>query len=215
MENIKKNYQSLLNEINQRASLLVVSKNRSIEEIKYLYDLGHRDFGENKVQELEVKASKLQLVGLRWHFIGNIQTNKLKKLLSIKGLCCIHSVSSLKVLNELTKYKNSTQFFLQVNTSEEKEKSGFKDSELDEALNLCKASDIYPNGLMTIGKIRSDDFENDARSCFERLNLIKKRLNESSFHKNKIELSIGMSQDYAIALEHNTDWVRIGSKVFA
>ncbi len=205
--NLKKNYQQILNTIDQRANLLIVSKNKSVDEIGYLYSLGQRDFGENKVQELAEKAFLLKDLDINWHFIGNLQANKINKLIEIQNLRYIHSLSSKKLISEFAKKDvKDLHFFLQINTSNEQEKSGFAPLELSEAIELSKSLNVI--GLMTIGKIRSDNFELDAKKSFLVLKELKSRYNKD------YQLSMGMSQDFQWALEFETDWVRIGSKVF-
>jgi uncharacterized pyridoxal phosphate-containing UPF0001 family protein len=118
-------------------------------------------------------------------------------------------------LNKLLSKKTDRNIglFLQVNTSGEDEKSGFGEfSLIEEAIALIKSDCFFLQGLMTIGKIRTDDFENDAKACFLRLNEYKERLKE--LKENDLELSMGMSSDYKIAIECGSDWIRIGSGIF-
>lgn len=204
------NWQSLLDEIQQRARLLVVSKMQKIAEIRYLYELGQRDFGENRVQDLEAKVEALKdLPGIRWHLIGNLQSNKIPKLNQIPGLTAIHSVGSLELLEKLQAgLKVPMGIFLQVNTSGEDEKSGFES--LEEVLAAARVvqAPLRLQGLMTMATIRTDDVEGEARRCFNQLRSMRDELDSS------LELSMGMSGDYSIALAAATTWVRVGSKVF-
>jgi hypothetical protein len=127
-------------------------------------------------------------------------------------LVSIHSIDSIKLLNKLLNKKTARKIgiFLQVNTSEEDEKSGFNEfAEVLQASSQIKSDSFYLQGLMTIGKIRTDDFENDAKACFLRLNEYKERLNIDD-----LELSMGMSSDYKIAIACGSNWVRIGSGIF-
>lgn len=197
-----------------KTQLLAVSKTKTLAEIKTAYSFGQRDFGENKVQELNDKAFELQsdCPDIRWHFIGSLQSNKINNLLKIPNLVSIHSIDSIKLLNKLLNKKTGRKIgvFLQVNTSGEIEKSGFSDFALiEQAVSLFKSDDFYLQGLMTIGKIRTEDFENDAKTCFLRLNEYKERLNSVD-----LELSMGMSSDYKIAIECGSNWIRIGSGIF-
>jgi len=214
VESIKKNYQEVLKDLNG-CNLIAVSKSASIEQISFLYELGQRDFAENKVQDLELKSSELSKLDIAWHFIGNLQSNKVKKLLAIKNLESIHSVSKMSLVDELIKLQCDVKLFLQVNTSGEDQKSGFKEiAELEAALIKLVNAKKKIQGLMTIGAIRSNSFEDDAKSCFSKLNRIKEALRAEYFLNHQIELSMGMSQDYKIALDYQTDWVRIGSRIF-
>lgn len=208
---LESNWKALLGEINKRARLLVVSKTQKVEEVRYLFQLGQRDFGENRVQELEEKAKALSdMPGIRWHLIGNLQSNKITKLNKIPGLAAIHSVSSLELAEKLLAgVKVPMGIFLQVNTSREDEKSGFESfDEIQVAAKLCK-DHLRLQGLMTMATIRTDDLDGEARRCFKELKALRDRLNP------QLELSMGMSGDYEIAMEEGSSWVRVGSRVFA
>jgi PLP dependent protein len=203
-----------------QTKLLIVSKTRSVEEIKMYYHLGHRDFGENRVQELREKALKLEkeCPEIRWHMIGHLQTNKVKQLLSIKNLVSIHSVSNEKLLSEILSFDKKLTFsvgiFLQINTSFEEEKSGFETK--DEILSLLNRFEnldhLFLQGLMTMGKLRTDDFKKAAKECFGLLNEFKDLCEKKINHP--LESSMGMSQDYEIALEEGSHWIRLGTTMF-
>ncbi len=195
--------------------LLVVSKTQTIEDIRSLYEAGQRDFGENRVQELEEKDAALSdLVDLRWHLIGHLQSNKISKLNKIARLVSIHSVDDVDLMSKLMaglKLPRPVGLFLQVNTSGEDEKSGFEDeAALNEALKKLSSvsSPAYLQGLMTMGTIRTEDVQGEAHRCFKALKDMRDRLCP------KGELSMGMSGDYLIARDYASDWVRVGSKIF-
>ena len=193
--------------------LLCVSKTKPAAMIRDLYEHGVRDFAENQVQDLLAKSIELNdLVEIRWHFIGNLQSNKINQLFRVENLTAIHSIDSLKLLKKiLSKKVNGTiKLFLQVNTSGEEQKAGFVDSEEIKvgAGLISESSKFHFQGLMTIGKIRTENFENDARTCFQKLCDIR------DFFGPSLELSMGMSSDYKIAMEYGTNWVRIGSQIF-
>jgi pyridoxal phosphate enzyme (YggS family) len=200
--------------------LLIVSKTRSVEEIKIYYDLGHRDFGENRVQELSEKATLLQAEcpDLRWHMIGNLQSNKLNQLFSIPHLWAIHSVNSRDLLDKMLKVESRldhpVELFLQVNTSREEEKSGFEDYATlkSSAEAVAGSTRLKVRGLMTMGTLRTEQFEVEARRCFQELGSLKNRLSEDL--GVKLETSMGMSQDYKIALEEKSHWIRLGTMMF-
>lgn len=211
-------YYELIYGLRNECQLIAVSKYHPVEKIKLLHSFGHRAFGENKVQELELKANDLKSLDIHWHFIGSLQSNKVAKLLKVPNLVSIHSIDSIKLLNKLLGHKldKKIKLFLQVNTSEEEEKSGFSSfSELQKAIELLVESN-HPNfkfqGLMSIGKIRTDDFEADARKCFQKLVDYKKQVEEN--FSLPCELSMGMSSDYKIAQEYGTNWIRIGTNIF-
>ena len=200
--------------------LLIVSKTRSIEEIKIYYELGHRDFGENRVQELLEKSYSLQndCPEIRWHMIGNIQTNKVNQLFSVTNLYAIHSVDDRELVEKMMKAEERLSrevfVFLQFNTSHEAEKSGFEtytDLEASAEL-LLKCSKLKLKGLMTMGTLRTENFEAEAGRCFQDLQVEKEKLqNELNV---KLETSMGMSQDYKIAVREKSDWVRLGTMMF-
>lgn len=202
------------------SNLLIVSKNRTVEEIFAYYELGHRDFGENKVQELTEKAEalKLKCPEIRWHMIGHLQSNKINHLFSVPHLFMIHSVHDQHLLDKLIKAENKlvspVGIFLQVNTSHEEEKSGFETyTDLHMAVeSLRSSSRLMLKGLMTMGTIRTQNFDAEARRCFQELNVEKVKL-ESEFNL-KLEASMGMSQDYLIALEEKSSWIRLGTVMF-
>ena len=200
---------------NTTTRLLVVSKTQTAADIRSLYEAGQRDFGENRVQELEEKDAALaDLPDLRWHLIGHLQSNKISKLNKIPRLVSIHSVDDADLMNKLItglKLAKPVGLFLQVNTSGEDEKSGFEDEEsLKEALKKLSSisSPAFFQGLMTMGTIRTEDVAGEAHRCFKALKDMRDRLCP------KGELSMGMSGDYLIARDYASDWVRVGSKIF-
>jgi pyridoxal phosphate enzyme (YggS family) len=200
--------------------LLIVSKTRSEDEIRAYYELGHRDFGENRVQELAEKAEHLKLTcpDIRWHMIGNIQSKKIPQLLSVHHLWAIHSVDDKELVQKLLKASDkltdSVNIFLQYNTSKEVEKSGFEDyASLKEAtLLLSNQSKIKLLGLMTMGTVRTENLETEARRCFHELNGLKDRLSQEL--ALPLQSSMGMSNDYKIALEESASWIRLGTMLF-
>lgn len=204
----------------QGSKLLIVSKTRSLEEIKAYYELGHRDFGENRVQELSDKAMELLKVcpEIRWHMIGHLQTNKINALFSVPNLYAIHSVDDRECVEKLIKSEDRLDhdvlIFLQFNTSHEAEKSGFETyTDLVASAELIvKSKRLKLSGLMTMGTLRTEDFEAEAGRCFQDLNVEKEKLqNELGI---PLQTSMGMSQDYKIAIREKSDWVRLGTMMF-
>jgi pyridoxal phosphate enzyme (YggS family) len=209
------------------SSLVAVSKYSPLEDIHHAYEWGQRDFGENRVPDLVLKASGLKQLHcdkIRWHFIGKLQSNKINQLFKIPDLYSIHSVDSLKLLKKL--YQKQSQilgdtlfYFLQVKTSDEEEKSGLSSKEeLYEAISFIeenkKGSKLKFFGLMTMGKMRTKEFEKEARQCFKSLIRLRKDIHRD-FSFTDLKLSMGMSQDYKIAVELESDFVRIGSALFS
>lgn len=198
---------------NKNYTCVAVSKTKPIEEITKIYDLGHRNFGENKVQELEFKYESLPK-DIKWHMIGHLQSNKVKKVIPIVSL--IHSVDSLKLLKtinkESKKIDKTMDCLIQVNISNENSKFGFIKKEL-EFLNQDFLNDfkyIKIRGLMGMASFTNN--EKQIRKEFQYLKEIFDDFNTSLDDFNI--LSMGMSNDYNIALEYGSNLVRIGSKIF-
>ena len=181
------------------------------------FECGQQDFGENKVQELLEKAQELEQLDINWHFIGHLQSNKINMLLKTPNLVSIHSIDSIKLLNKLLSKNPGKRIgvFLQVNTSGEDEKSGFESKEeLAKGIDLLKGhEDFYFQGLMTIGKIRTENFEQDAVKCFNYLLELKHDFSQKNSNA-PIQLSMGMSKDFSIALKSGANWIRVGSSIF-
>lgn len=208
-------------ELTPEAHLLVVSKTRSIDEIQAYYNLGQRDFGENRVQELEEKAIALQdtCPQIRWHFIGNLQSNKINQLFEVPQLYAIHSVDDKDLLKKFVKAQGKLagelKVYLQYNTSREDEKAGFEDydSLKQAALMIANSSRLKLQGLMTMGTLRTEDREREARRCFKELHELATKLGQEL--QVPMETSMGMSQDYQIALEEHSHWIRLGTVMFS
>ncbi|MCZ2222729.1 MAG: YggS family pyridoxal phosphate-dependent enzyme [Chitinophagales bacterium] len=204
-------YQKIISQLNNEATLVAVSKIKPVEDILALYQLGQKDFGENYVQELVDKQAKLPS-DIRWHFIGHLQSNKVKYIAPFVHL--IHGVDSLKLLKEINKqaikYNRIIHCLLQVHIAQETTKFGFSFDELQE-LNIPKEFiNISVDGLMGMASFSDDRAL--IRNEFKQLkNLFDKlKINHPQFHT----LSIGMSDDYTIALEEGSNMIRIGSLLF-
>ncbi|MBA2745512.1 MAG: YggS family pyridoxal phosphate-dependent enzyme [Flavisolibacter sp.] len=193
--------------------LVAVSKVQPVKAIIQLYELGQRDFGENYVQELVDKFQQLPK-DIRWHFIGHLQTNKVKFIAPFIHL--IQGVDSLKLLKEINKQAARSQrvisVLLQVHIAEEETKFGFNEDELHEIINYVhveKPGNVDIKGLMGMGSFSSDNEK--IRQEFKKL----KGLWDQYFSKeNEHILSMGMSSDYNIAIEEGSNMVRIGSLLF-
>ena len=208
----KENYYKSREELDAKhVQLVAVSKIKPIEDILALYDLGQRDFGENYVQELVDKNASIADKSINWHFIGHLQTNKVKYIANFVYL--IHSIDSLKLLQEIDKQgKKSNRVInclLQVYIATEETKYGLSENELTDILNEVNFGNL-PNvsikGLMGMASF-SDDLAK-VRQEFQNLLKIK-----SKYPQLQI-LSMGMSQDYKIAMEEESNMVRIGSLLF-
>lgn len=214
-------YEEILNQLG-KTKLLAVSKTKSLQAIEQLYNKGQRDFGENRLQELQDKSQQCQFEDIRWHYIGQIQSKKIKHILSVKNLSAVHSIDSLKTLQQFFKHAKEFQgetleLYIQVNTSGEEQKAGV--SEYSQLLELGKYFDSHAptgfqlTGLMTMGNWRTDDLQADARRCFKQLKQWRDQLAADLCGKT-LQLSMGMSQDYEIAVEVGSDIVRLGTILF-
>ena len=213
----KENYYGLLKEIRTvKATVVAVSKTKSIEAIKELYDLGQRDFGENYVQELVEKQASLP-EDIRWHFIGHLQTNKVKYIAPFVHL--IHGIDSIKLLKEVNKQavkiSRKIDVLLQVHIAKEETKFGFDETEINKNFihELNGLNNICVKGLM--GMASFSDNQNLVGSEFKILKRIFDEHSELQTPNFKLEtLSMGMSADYKIALEEGSSMIRIGSLLF-
>lgn len=210
-------YQKLINELLPRnVKLVAVSKTFPPDDILQLYHQGQRDFGENYVQELLVKQKQLPR-DIRWHFIGHLQTNKVKQIAPF--IFCIQSVDSLKLLQEIDrqakKYQRRIPVMLQMHIAQEKTKFGLDESALDELLKQRQAYPAAPIiGLMGMATLTDDDRQ--IRSEFRYLKQLFDRVKTTYFADDPefCELSMGMSGDYRLAIEEGSTLVRIGSLIF-
>lgn len=208
-------YYSLRDELAEKGvTLVAVSKTKSAAEIMELYGLGHRDFGENYVQELTVKAAELP-GDIRWHYIGHLQTNKVKLIIPFVQL--IQGVDSLKLLIEINKQAGKAgrvvDCLLQVHIAQEETKFGLSEGELEQLLHEMVHSDmknINVCGLMGMASF-TDNAEN-VRAEFRKLKEIFLSVKTQGFPLEV--LSMGMSSDYRLAVEEGSTMVRIGSLLF-
>lgn len=217
----KEQYQKLLDSLGKNTTLVAVSKLQPVNSIRKLYNLGHRDFGENYVQEL-IEKQVLLPGDIRWHFIGHLQSNKIKYIAPFIHL--IQSVDSFKLLMEIDrqgkKINRRTNCLLQVHIGTEETKFGLHENELDELVNgIRRAHELYElNHVKVIGLMGMASFSDDEdklRAEFKYLSTLFDKythIKTAGFHFHK--LSMGMSVDYKTAIEEGSNMVRIGSLVF-
>jgi PLP dependent protein len=212
-------YQEILKELNNNnISLVAVSKIQSVEDIKKMYGLGQRDFGENYVQELVDKQSRLPR-DIRWHFIGHLQSNKVKYIAPFVHL--IQGVDSLKLLTEINKQAKkigrAIHCLLQVHIAQEETKFGLDEAELEEIMNKLQQQstfqNVFINGLMGMASF-SDNLDKVRHEMKTLKKLFDKYQSLSTVNCQLSTLSMGMSGDYKIAIEEGSNMVRIGSLLF-
>jgi len=207
----KQKYTELLQELEGKAILIAVSKTKPVEDLLALYDLGQRDFGENYVQELVDKEAVLPK-DIRWHFIGHLQSNKVKYIAPFVYL--IHGVESESLLKEIDKQaaKNNRTIdcLLQVHIATEETKFGLDENELAHLL-IGKYPNVQIKGLMGMAS-----FSADLQLVRNEFKLLKKLFDTATqtTHPPIQMLSMGMSGDYTIAIEEGSNMVRIGSLLF-
>lgn len=193
--------------------LLLATKTVSAENIKIAFETGETLIGENKVQELKEKFEPLQSVPHLTHFIGHLQTNKIKEV--IKYATCIQSLDSLEVSQKLQRrleFENKTiDVFLQVNTSYEESKFGISpDNAIDFAKQVKHLERLNIKGLMTIGLFSAE--KEQVRKCFRLLKQLQNKLLDSDIPVH--ELSMGMSGDLETAIQEGSTIIRVGSAIF-
>ena len=207
--NFLHNFKTIKNEIkdySNKANLIVVTKNQDFEKINHLIIEGHKDFGENKVQEAKLKWQDFlkNNSNIRLHFIGKLQSNKIKGIGELFQF--IHSLDSIKNAELLAKEEirssKKLQYFIQVNIAKEIQKSGIQEKDLNELITFCRKVDLNVIGLMCIPPVSGDP------------SVIFKRLQYLSSNYSLKELSMGMSNDYKDAISNGATYVRIGSSIF-
>lgn len=197
--------------------LLLATKTVTLEKLQMAMHAGEVLFGENKAQELRDKFPLMQQYNqVEWHFIGHLQTNKVKDV--VKYVTLIHSVDRLKlgqVLHQqLIKENKTMDILVQINTSYEESKFGISpESALELVEQLSQFETLNIKGLMTIGKLNATNEE--TRHCFRLLKSIRDQIQKRSFPRVEMDvLSMGMSGDFKVAIEEGATIIRIGTKVF-
>ncbi len=203
-------YLKIKKEIGSKALLIAVSKGQSTKKILKLYNEGHRDFGENFLQELSKKKAQLP-DDIRWHFLGNIQSNKLSKI--VESSYMIHSISRYKIynllLNELS--DTTTIILLQLKLGSEKTKSGFSENEIMNIIEKHdKQSKIKIKGIMVISENNINNLK--IREQFDKAEKLFRTVKK--INKEIEILSMGMSSDYYEAMSFNSNMIRIGTAIF-
>lgn len=215
-ENIKK-AASKADRDAEEIKLLVVSKNQSLEDIKILNEAGVKFFGENRVQELEAKDEKLKKenIKLDWHFIGHLQRNKVKYLMRMSNCQMIESIDSLRLAREVNKRaaKNSRKIpvLVEINIAGDENKFGITPVKAENFLKkIVNFDNLKIEGLMTVLPYLDDSTK--LRNYFQEMKNLFDQLSENVVQLN--ELSMGMTNDYQIAVEEGATIVRVGTAIF-
>lgn len=204
-ENVKSKLKKI-NNLNKIPKIIAVSKTFKMNDIMPLIEHGHIHYGENKVQEAQLKWTEIKKKNknIKLHLIGKLQTNKVK--VAVKLFDYIHSLDSEKLANKISnqqkEYNLRTKLFIQVNIGDEDQKSGINKADVYKFYEYCKELDLDILGLMCIPPFNEDssDYFNEMRKICEKLQLQ--------------ELSMGMSSDYLNAIDYGSTYVRVGSSIF-
>ena len=221
LRNTVQNLAEIRKHIPQYVTLVCVSKFHPAEAIMEAYDCGERDFGESRVQELLPKYEALPK-DIRWHFIGHLQTNKVKMIVPFVHL--IHSVDSLRLLEtinkEAEKIQRKVRVLLEVHVAKEETKSGFSPEEIA-SLNTKLSTLNYVEVCGIMGMATNTDDVEEWRRCFREIKILASHLSPIAnseapdrSHGERPQISMGMSDDYLIAIEEGSTMVRIGSSIF-
>jgi hypothetical protein len=219
MANIKENLEKTIAKLPENVRLVAVSKFHPVEELQQAYDAGQRLFGENRAQELVAKAPELPK-DIRWHFIGHLQKNKVRSIMP--HVSVIESVDSVELLRliekEAARIDRTVDVLLQLHVAQEETKSGFSFDELMEAAEVGELTEGLPHvhvcGLMAMASL-TDDMEQVAGE-FETVRRAFVMLKDGCFDESEYfnELSMGMSDDWPVAVQHGATLVRIGTSIF-
>ena len=209
---IEQQISNIKNEILDKADLIAVSKTRTIQEIKQAYNSGQLKFGENRVQEIVDKQSKLP-DDIEWHMIGHLQKNKVKYIARFINL--IHSLDRISLAKEIDrqakKQDRIIDCLIQIKISKEDSKFGLK---IEDFTDFYKNMETFKN-LNVIGLMGMATFTSDIEVIDEEFKMIKRIYdNVASIDPKFRVLSIGMSDDYNIAIENGSTMIRVGSKIF-
>lgn len=205
--------------LNVEVTLVCVSKSRSLEEIQEVLAAGIGDIGENKVQEAllhhKIIVDTLDGRKIKWHMIGHLQTNKVKEAVRIFDL--IHSVDSFRLADEINKQAAKIakiqDILVEVNTSQEESKFGVRPQELGELVKaILELKNVRLIGLMAMAAQSADPQK--SRPYFRKLRELKEEINKLNGADKLINLSMGMSDDFEVAIEEGSTLVRIGSAIF-
>jgi len=187
------------------AQLLPVIKDKKFEDIKELYDLGFREFGENRLEQL--LDHKIKLEKAMFHFIAPLQSRKIEEVMD--NCLSIHTLSRKKEALIINKKYSNQKIFVQINIDNDPNKNGIKAEEVEIFFSMFEDLNFFPAGIMCI-----PSFEGDSKYSFSNMQKINQKI-KNNYKNYKGELSMGMSEDYEIALDYGATIIRIGSKIFS
>ena len=214
---IKQNLNYIKSQLPQYVTLVAVTKTKTISDIMEAYDAGHRVFGENKIQEMVEKHEQLPK-DIEWHMIGHLQRNKVKYMAHFVSL--IHGVDSIKLLEEINKqamkHNRVIDCLLQIKIAKEDSKFGMTESEATDIIQskeLSELKHVKIKGVMGMATFTDD--KNIIKKEFLYLKKIFETLKKYNAQNNEMEkISMGMSEDYQLAIECGSNMIRVGSNIF-
>ena len=214
--NISDNLNNILIGLPKNTTLIAVSKTQSEDDILNVYKTGHKIFGENKIQEMTRKWENLPK-DIQWHMIGHVQSNKVKYMAKFVSL--IHGVDNMKLINVINKQGDINgriiKCLLQVNISNESNKYGLNEIKLFEILEYLKNNDSIYKNIRIIGLMGMASFTNDYKLIKTQFKFLQDLfLKIKKMNSNFTTLSMGMSNDYLIAIKNGSNMIRIGTKIF-
>jgi pyridoxal phosphate enzyme (YggS family) len=201
----------------EEVRLIAISKTHPAAVVKHLIELGAADVGENRVQEAEEKIIEIGRDKVRWHLVGHLQANKARRAVNLFDV--IHSLDSIDLARRLDRLceeegRDKLRVLIQVDLGHEETKSGIEETALSQLVDsLAELSRLELIGLMTLPPF----FDNpeDSRPFFRRLRELRDELSrQGAFQDRKTELSMGMTQDFAVAIEEGATMVRVGTAIF-
>lgn len=215
LDKVRSDIESAASKSSRRASeitLVAVSKGVAMERIREAYDLGLRDFGESRTKEMVEKQRRLDLPDIRWHFIGRLQSNKAHVTAAASFM--VHSVDRIELARQISaRATKAVSVLVQVNVADDPSKAGLRPNQVEGVLReLAHLGGIEVHGLMTIGPISLDP--GSSRPHFAALRRLMDEVVGESPDSHFRQLSMGMSQDYEVAIEEGATMVRIGSAIF-
>ena len=214
---IKSNLEKIVASIPETTTLIAVTKTKPVDTIMEAYEAGHRDFGENRIQEM-IEKQKVLPNDIRWHMIGHLQTNKIKQMASFVHL--IHGVDRFKALKEINRqaglYRRKIKCLLQLKIASEDSKFGM---DYETALEMVQSDDFNElKHIQVIGLMGMASFTMDSEQIDREFNQLKQYFDNlkqvNSINLDLTELSMGMSGDYPIALKHGSTMIRVGTSIF-
>ncbi|HJZ12614.1 MAG TPA: YggS family pyridoxal phosphate-dependent enzyme [Acidobacteriota bacterium] len=218
MSGIADNLQQIQQRIREAAGgreikLIGISKTVAAERIQEAFTAGVSIFGENRIQEALPKTRALQGLGIVWHFVGHLQSNKVKE--AVENFSCIHSVDSIKLLHQIekdcAKRQTTIEALLEVNLGGEESKHGFAEKDIEGALQAgANLQRVSISGLMVLPPYFED--REKVRPYFRRLRELRDRF--SGRYPSLVELSMGMTHDYVVAIQEGATMIRIGTALF-